>query len=170
MAFGQVIGNFGPVRQNLENVCPCRKIELICTRCVSPSTMSRFRKNSSQSSISTIGGPFLRAGYDTVPLTSFFHLGVTPTSGSASLHYCYIAPPSRVATPDCDPSYGALDEPELPKESAWRTAYGAASMAVEITKGSSDMFPLLKAVTDALSVFTRNYDVSSSQASHSPDR
>ena len=49
-------------------------------------------------------------------------------------------------------------------------AYGAVRIADETAKESSDMFPLLKAVTGALSVFTGNYDVSSSQASHSPDR
>jgi hypothetical protein len=42
----------------------------------------------------------------------------------------------------------------------WQTAYGAARMAVEIAKESSDMCPPLKAVVGAMSVLIRNYDVS----------
>ena len=44
-------------------------------------------------------------------------------------------------------------------DSAWKTAYGAAKMAVEVAKESSDMFPPLKAVAGAMSVLIRNYDV-----------
>lgn len=39
-------------------------------------------------------------------------------------------------------------------------AYGAARMAVEIAKDSSDMFPPLKAVAAAVSVLIKHYDVS----------
>ena len=102
--------------------------------------------HSPQSSTSTNSGPFSRAEY---------------IEEESSILYCCPITPS-ISTADCDPSYVASDEPELPKESAWRTAYGAARMAVEIAAKSSNMFPLLKAVTGALSVFTRNYDVSSS--------
>ena len=42
----------------------------------------------------------------------------------------------------------------------WQAAYGAARMAIEITKESSDLFPPLKAVAGALSVLIKNYDVS----------
>ena len=122
--------------------------------------MRSFRKNSSQSSTSTNSGPFLRDIYALI--VSLLFLGPPENLCEVSL--------VPIATADCDPSYVVLDEPELPKESAWRMAYGAARMAVEITEESSDMFLLLKAVTSALSVFTRNYDVSFSQASHSPDR
>ena len=45
---------------------------------------------------------------------------------------------------------------------AWQTAYGAAKMAVEIAKESSDMFLPLKAVVGAVSVLIRSYDVSRS--------
>ena len=45
------------------------------------------------------------------------------------------------------------------KDTAWKTAYGAARMAVEAVKESSDMFPPLKAVTGAMSVLIRNHDV-----------
>ena len=45
------------------------------------------------------------------------------------------------------------------KDMAWQTAFGAARMAVEIVKESSDMFLPLKAVAGAMSVLIRNYDV-----------
>ena len=45
------------------------------------------------------------------------------------------------------------------RDTAWKAAYGAARMAVEITKESADMFPPLKAVAGAMSVLIRNYDV-----------
>ena len=44
----------------------------------------------------------------------------------------------------------------------WQAAYGAARMAVEIAKESSDMFPPLKAVVGAVSILIKNYDVSES--------
>ena len=46
------------------------------------------------------------------------------------------------------------------KDTSWQTAYGAARMAVEIAKESSDMFPPLKAVVGAVSILIKNYDVS----------
>ena len=39
-------------------------------------------------------------------------------------------------------------------------AYGAARVAIETAKESSDMFPPLKAVAGAVSVLIKNYDVS----------
>ena len=42
----------------------------------------------------------------------------------------------------------------------WQAAYGAARMAVEIAKETSDAFPPLKAVVGAISVLIKNYDVS----------
>ena len=50
------------------------------------------------------------------------------------------------------------------KDTGWETAYGAARIAVEIAKESSDMFPPLKAVVGALSILIRNYDVSVSHS------
>ena len=47
-------------------------------------------------------------------------------------------------------------------DTAWQTACGAARMAIEIAKESSDMFPPLKAVASAVFVLIRNYDVSAS--------
>ena len=41
-------------------------------------------------------------------------------------------------------------------------AYGAARMAIEMAKESSDMFPPLKAVAGAVSVLIKNYDVNTS--------
>jgi len=45
------------------------------------------------------------------------------------------------------------------KDTVWRTAYGAARMAIETTKESSDLFLPLKAVVGAISVLIKNYDV-----------
>ena len=45
------------------------------------------------------------------------------------------------------------------RDAGWQTAYGAARMAIEITKESSDLFLPLKAVTGAISVLIKNYDV-----------
>ena len=45
------------------------------------------------------------------------------------------------------------------RDTGWQTAYGAARLAVEIAKESSDMFPPLKAVVGAVSILIRNYDV-----------
>ena len=46
------------------------------------------------------------------------------------------------------------------RDASWQAAYGAARIALEIAKESSDMFPPLKAVTGAISVLIRSYDVS----------
>ena len=50
------------------------------------------------------------------------------------------------------------------RDTGWKTAYGAARMAVEIAKESSDAFPPLKAVVGAVSVLISNYDVSVSRS------
>ena len=47
-------------------------------------------------------------------------------------------------------------------DTGWQTAYGAARMAVEIAKESSDAFLPLKAVVGAISVLIKNCDVSMS--------
>ena len=66
-----------------------------------------------------------------------------------------------IASPSCDISETAFNEPGPSNDSGWRTAYGAARMAVEIAKESSDMFLPLKAVVGALAVLIKNYDVRS---------
>jgi len=64
-----------------------------------------------------------------------------------------------IASPSCDIPDTTLNEPESSKETGWRTAYGAARMAVKIAKGSSsDMFLPLKAVVGALAILIKNYD------------
>jgi hypothetical protein len=68
-----------------------------------------------------------------------------------------LTPP--VASTSYIPPDAAVDEHVSSRESRWKTAYGAARMAVEITKESSDMFLPLKAVVGALSVLIKNYDV-----------
>jgi len=71
-----------------------------------------------------------------------------------------------IGSPSRDPLDTAPNEPGSSRESGWKTAYGAARMAVEITKESSDMFLPLKAVAGALSVLIKNYDVSYPQTFH----
>ena len=46
------------------------------------------------------------------------------------------------------------------RDANWQTAYGVARMAVEMAKESSDLCLPLKAVLGAISVLTKNYDVS----------
>jgi hypothetical protein len=75
---------------------------------------------------------------------------------------------SFVSTP-FDPQNVEPNEPGSSKESVWKTAYGAARIAVEMAKESSDIFPPLKAVLGALSVLIKNCDVSHSQLYRSPD-
>ena len=70
------------------------------------------------------------------------------------------------ASPSCDPTENAPDEPGSSKESTWRAAYRMARMAVEIANASSDMFLPLKAVAGALLVLIKNYDVSPLWVSH----
>ena len=74
-----------------------------------------------------------------------------------------------IASPPCDPTDNAPDESGSSKESVWRTAYGVAKIAVDIAKDSSDMLPPLKAVTVALSVLIKNYDVGYPLVSHPVD-
>lgn len=45
------------------------------------------------------------------------------------------------------------------RDAIWQTAYSAAKMALEVAKESSDMFLPLKAVTGAMSVLIKSYDV-----------
>ena len=75
-----------------------------------------------------------------------------------------------VGSPSFDPSDTSIYEPSSSKESGWGTAYGAAKMAVEIAKESSDMFLPLKAVVGALAVLIKNYDVKYIHASRSVGR
>jgi hypothetical protein len=64
-----------------------------------------------------------------------------------------------IASPSCDPTDSAPNDPGPSKESVWTAAYGAAKIAIEIAKDSSDMLPPLKAVMVALSVLTKHCDV-----------
>ena len=56
------------------------------------------------------------------------------------------------------------------EESVWKAAYGAARIAVDIAKDSLDMFPPVKAVTVALSVLIKNFDVGPTPAFRHIDR
>ena len=57
-----------------------------------------------------------------------------------------------------DTSSGGVTNQE--GDTGWKTAYAAVRMAIEITKESSDLCLPLKAVVGAVSVLTKNYDVS----------
>lgn len=74
-----------------------------------------------------------------------------------------------IASPSYDPTDIAPDEPGSSKESVWRAAYGAAKIAVDIAKDSTDLLPPLKAVMVALSVLIKNYDAGLPSASRPND-
>ena len=57
-----------------------------------------------------------------------------------------------------DTSSGGVTNQE--GDTGWKTAYAAVRMAIEVTKESSDLCLPLKAVVGAMSVLTKNYDVS----------
>lgn len=121
------------------------------------STMHRFRKKPSSSGPPSYTSP----STPTPPITEYikqelatFHpqkdrRALAATSSAVALSILPQSPNSTDPVPD---------EPES-KESAWRAAYGAAEIAVDIAKDSSDMLPPLKAVAVALSVLIKNYDV-----------
>ena len=52
-----------------------------------------------------------------------------------------------------------------PTESVWKTAFGAAKIAVNAAKNSSDILTPVIAVLGALSVLINNYDVGAPQTS-----
>ena len=145
------------------------------TRCISASTMHHLRNKSSSSSTPTNSRPstptspaeYIKKGLAT------FHPRAKDTRALAATSSAIVL---SIIPASCNPSDVASDEPESSdepgssKESVWKTAYGAARIAVETAKESSDMCPPLKAVMGALSVFIKNYDVSSSHASRSPGR
>ena len=95
-------------------------------------------------------------------------MGATPTDSRPSASRRMLVPSSMVSELSTasrgspDPLNAVLDEPGTSEESAWTIAYGAARMAVDIVKDSSDLFPPLKAVVVALSVLIKNHDVSPS--------
>lgn len=121
------------------------------------STMHYFRKKSSSSSTPANKSPLM---------PTVEHIKQEPTA----LHFrnkdqrALVASSSAIAlsiaSPFCDPTDTVLDEPESSKVSGWKTAYGAAKIAVEIANESSDMFLPLKAVLGALSVLIKSCDVS----------
>ena len=96
-------------------------------------------------------------------LTSFIKKEVVRVHSIAKKPGVIAASSSSIALSICssprEPSDVGSGDPECSKESGWRTAYGAARMAVEVTKESSDMFLPLKAVAGALAVLIKNYDV-----------
>ena len=162
---GQVTGNFGPVRQNLANVFSggdSLQKKRIDTRCISASIMRHFRKKSSQSSTPTNSRPSTPtppAEYIKKELATFFPRAKDRRALAASSSAIALS----IVSASCNPCQVAPDESASPKESVWRAVYGAARIAVETAKESSDMLPPLKAVMVALSVLIRNCDVSPPQ-------
>ena len=68
-----------------------------------------------------------------------------------------------ICSPFCDPSDAAPNALGSSKESAWKTTYGVAKIAVDITKESFDMFLPLKAVAGELAALIKNYEVKCAQ-------
>jgi len=54
------------------------------------------------------------------------------------------------------------------RDAGWQVAYGAAKMAVEVAKETSDMFLPLKAVAGAISVLIKSYDVGAFPVASTP--
>ena len=129
-----------------------------------PFSMRHFRRKSSSSVTPTTGPP----PTPTSPISEFIRRELATIHPQVKDPRTLVASSSAVALSICSPSCEPLgNEPGSSKESGWRTAYGAARMAVEIAKETSDMFLPLKAVVGALSVLIKNYDVSPLQAAHS---
>ena len=75
-----------------------------------------------------------------------------------------VASPTAISPPIGSGSYDVRDTSSggavvRAKDADWQAAYGAARMALEIAKESSDMFLPLKAVAGAMSILIKNYDV-----------
>jgi hypothetical protein len=123
--------------------------------------MRRSQKKSPPPSIPTNSGsptPTPPVEYIKKELATFF----PRTKDKRALAASSSAIALSIVSPSCNTNETAVDEPESSEVSVWKTAYGAARIAIETAKESSDMCPPLKAVLGALSVLIKNYDVSSS--------
>ena len=116
------------------------------------STMHHFRRKTSSSSTPTNGLP----PTPTSPIQELIKSGLVATHSKVKDPKALAASTSAVAFSIGSPPH----DPESSKELRWRTVYGAARIAVEVAKESSDMFLPLKAVVGALAVLIKHYDVS----------
>jgi len=83
-----------------------------------------------------------------------------PQGDSRALAASSTAIALSIASPFYDTRYTPSDRaPIQGRNAGWQTAYGAARIAVEISKESSDMFLPLKAVVGAMSALMKNCDV-----------
>ena len=122
--------------------------------------MRRFRKKSSPSATPTNAPPTT----PTSPIVDYIKQELATFHPRAKDRRALAASSSAIALSIASPSCNSTDvtlntESRSSKESAWKAAYGAAKIAVDIAKDSSDMLPPLKAVMVALSVLIKNYDV-----------
>jgi hypothetical protein len=128
-------------------------------RVVLASIMRHFRNKSSSSANARNTPPPSRPSS---PIVRYIQELTTANSGAKDLRALAGSSSAialSIASPPRDPTDIALDEPGSSKESVWKAAFGAARIAVEIAKDSSDILPPLKAVMVALSVLIKNYDV-----------
>ena len=117
--------------------------------------MPRFRKSKRPADISV--------STTTSPTELVQNLTSLPQGDVRALAASSAAIALSVASAFHDTRYTSIDSATgLGRGAAWQTAYGAATMAVEIAKESSDMFLPLKAVIGAISVLIKHYDVSAS--------
>jgi len=119
-----------------------------------PSTfaMPRLRKSKRPAdiSVSTPTSPAeLLRNFTTLPRGDSRAVGATTTAIALSIGSAF--PDTRDTSSD--------DATVQERDTVWRTAYGAAKMAIETTKESSDLFLPLKAVVGAMAVLIKNYDV-----------
>jgi len=88
---------------------------------------------------------------------------LTSQRNSNALAASSVAIALSIASPSYDTRDTSSGEPTIRERgTAWKKAYSAARVAVEITKESSGMFLPLRAVAGAMSVLIKNYDVSES--------
>jgi hypothetical protein len=128
-------------------------------RCCPWSTMRHFRKKVLSSATPANSPP----STPTSPIVEYIKQELATFHPHAKDRRALAASTSAIAlsiaSPSCYPADTVSNEPGSSKESIWKAAYGAAKIAVDIAKDSSDMLPPLKAVMVALSVLIKNYDV-----------
>ena len=131
----------------------------MCARCCLASTMYHFRKKSPSSGTPANSSPRT----PTPPIADYIRQGLATLHPRKKDRRALVASSSAVAlsiiSPSCDSNNSTPIDPGLSKESAWKAAYGAARMAVDVAKDSFDVFPPVKAVLVALSVLMKNCDV-----------
>ena len=159
--FLSCFGDRKPVQPGVNCVAMILSTRRTRTRCFLPSIMRRSRKRPSSATSPTDDQP----PSPVLPAKLKKRRAIFQPRAEDQAQGRLVGTSSGIVSPVASssriqPVNTPLDEPGPSKESGWKTAYGAAKMAVDIAKESSDMLLPLKAVVGALSVLIKNYDVS----------